>query len=179
MKKCLHLLDTYEKYLITLMYRDKKSNVYEIHNNSVEILKDIKGGSDLLMEMFLTILSGVLVYWLSQLVNEYCIKPVQEFKNIKSKIAFDMVYYKNIIHTPDGLEESKCDKAITELRKDSAELIAFSIRKPIAFFPLSNAMQDCASKLIGLSNSINESENFDIDFIIENEKAIKKFIKIK
>ena len=90
-----------------------------------------------------------------------------------------MVYYKNIIHTPDGLEESQYDKAITELRKDAAELVAFSIRKPIAFFPFSNAMQDCASKLIGLSNSINEGKNFDIYSIIENEKAIKKFIKFK
>ena len=76
-------------------------------------------------ETFLTIISGVIIFVLSQWFVEYVIKPLQEYKKIKAKIAFDIVYYANIFHNPSGLKIDQYDEATKELRKDAAEVCAF------------------------------------------------------
>ena len=132
-------------------------------------------------ETFLTIISGVIVFILSQYFLEFVLKPLQEYKELKSKIAYNLVYYANIFHNPADLKKELCDEASRELRKNAAELKAFSIKKPWYIGPKSKSMQLTASYLIGLSNSVNLTElaTEDLKDIIENEKNIKIGIGLK
>ena len=42
---------------------------------------------------FLTVISGVLVFLFGQLFNEYCLKPIQKYKNLRAQIACALTYY--------------------------------------------------------------------------------------
>ena len=130
---------------------------------------------------FLTIISGVLVFILSQWFVEYIIKPLQEYKKIKSQIAYDLVYFSNIYHNPCGLRKELYEEASKELRKDAAQIMAFSIKKPFDFLPTAKNMQEISNRLIGLSNSMDilEFTKEDIKSIIENENYIKKKIGLR
>ena len=44
----------------------------------------------------ITVISGVLVYLLGELLNTVWLKPLWDFKNIKSEIAKHLVFYANV-----------------------------------------------------------------------------------
>ena len=49
---------------------------------------------------FLTILSGVIVFIISQLIFEFIIKPREEFNKLKGEIFCCLTMYANIIANP-------------------------------------------------------------------------------
>ena len=54
---------------------------------------------------FGTVISGVLVYILSQLFHEIIITPYKKYKKIKSKIAYILVFYKNYYGNPYNIND--------------------------------------------------------------------------
>ena len=112
--------------------------------------------------MLLTILAGVLVYALSQLFDEYILKPIHKYIMLKSKVAYTLAYYSKDYWNPIYLTENNLEKRLDsyqtgseEVRRTAAELKGFIEEKPILALtlPSSTHLFDAYRGLIGLSNS--------------------------
>ena len=109
----------------------------------------------------ITVVSGVSVFILGQLFIEFIMKPIQEFKDIRARVAWALVYYANIYCNPEDAsnKSEKHDIASEKLRMLAADLEAFIIRKPtlLKLFYNDKKILEASSKLIGLSNSVYKS----------------------
>ncbi len=113
--------------------------------------------------MLLTIIAGVIVYVLSQLFDEYILKPVHRFTLLKSTISYSLAYYGNLYKNPLSISKSADEKLINdyliasdEIRKVAAELKGFVEERPTLAFllPSGDKMMKAFHGLIGLSNSL-------------------------
>ena len=113
--------------------------------------------------MLITVIAGVLVYVLSQIFDEYILKPVHRFTLLKSTISYSLAYYGNLHKNPlsssKGADEKQVNDyqiASVELRKVAAELKGFIEERPTLAFllPSGDKMMKAFHGLIGLSNSL-------------------------
>ncbi|MDC8450810.1 MAG: hypothetical protein LV473_20995 [Nitrospira sp.] len=109
----------------------------------------------------LTVISGVLVYVLGQLIVKFVIEPVQETKKLIGYIAHSLIEHANVISNPDVT--SKEDKIATSqaIRKLSAELRAqlylvpkYHVTAFIFRLPSREKMLSATTSLMGLSNGM-------------------------
>lgn len=111
----------------------------------------------------ITVVSGVLVFILGQLFIEFILKPIQEFKDIRAKISWALVYYANIYSNPNrrGEKSEEYDIASVKLRMLAADLEAFVIRKPklLNVFYSDKKILEARAEMIGLSNSVYDSSS--------------------
>ena len=120
---------------------------------------------------FWTVLTGVIVFVLSQLFIEFILRPIQEYKKLKSDVSWALTYYANIYSNPTGVKQELYDEASKELRKLAAELRAFNIRKPKLLYK-KDKIDIAASDLIGLANCVGSKFH---KVIVDNYvKGIKK-----
>lgn len=145
------------------------------------------------MEIFWTIIAGVVVFVLSQLFIEYGLRPIQKYKNLKGRIAYLLTYYADVYFNPiTDIKEvrkkrlARAQEASDELRKCAAEVIAFSEEKPrhALFIVNSNLLKDVSQYLIGLSNSMyltkdeNDTSFSHTNWVRELENNIRKILKL-
>ena len=114
-------------------------------------------------EVFCTVISGVFVFVISQLLLELVIKPRVEYRKTISKIVYSLSYYADVISNPlkvsqekkkedfDYFNNSKYSLASDELRKLGCEIRTFSFKKKIN--------KHISEELILLSNSLWEYQN--------------------
>ena len=114
------------------------------------------------LEVFMTVISGVLVYAMSQLFNEYFLKPIQDYKNLRSKIAYSLTLYANLYMNPVKNEDVKQEHkdASQEIRILSASVNAFiELRsKWNAFIPPKSELKEVSKALIGISNGFVDDD---------------------
>ena len=70
---------------------------------------------------FLTIISGIIVFIISQLIMEFIIKPKEEFNKIKGEILCNLKMYDNLIANPleySSLKELEDKKYYLDASKD-------------------------------------------------------------
>ncbi len=132
------------------------------------------------MAIFLTILSGVLVYVIGQVVLKILLEPVQEMRRSIGNISHSLLYYANIIANPGVTDKEKIDDASTHLRSLSSEIQSHLYLVPMydrtaRLFRLPNRdeVMDAAKMLIGLSNSLHTAASENI-----YEKNAKRVAKI-
>lgn len=137
-----------------------------------------------MVQTVITVVSGVLVFILGQLFIEFIMKPIQEFKDIRARVSWALVYYANIYCNPqDKQKESKKHNVAGEkLRMLAADLQAFVVRKPklLKFFYNDKKILEASSELTGLSNSVYKSSSSDCiyDFIENRRKIIISNLKL-
>lgn len=132
-------------------------------------------------DCFLTVISGVIVFVISQLFIEYFLNPIKEYKKLKADIAYTLTYYACYYMNPitldnnNKMDKSKWDEAMEELRKRASECVSFSQRRPL-FNPFvlgKEKLHIVEKELIGLSNGC--VYNGDIDCILKcNEESRDK-----
>lgn len=112
----------------------------------------------------MTVLSGVIVFIISQLFIELYIRPLARYNEIRAKIAYNLVYYANIYMNPLDLNTLKSmneypenyKKASEDLRKLAAEITGFAQeRQLLKFYISAKRIEKVNKSLIGLSNSCN------------------------
>lgn len=114
------------------------------------------------LTILLTVISGVLVYILSEIMKEIWLSPLQKYKALKHDISYKLAYYaryySNVIdmaHGDDALVE-KYRAAGDDLRCLACELRGFietlSWFKPM--IPSRVDLYDAARELMGLSNGL-------------------------
>ena len=136
---------------------------------------------------FLTILSGVIVFIISQLIFEFIIKPREEFNKLKGEIFCCLTMYANIIANP--LRYSSI-KDISENKEylDASKNIRFiasrfaGILESHKFVCRKKKYYSVTSNLIRLSNNLWIDKRSKKDIYTENikfENEIKGKFKIK
>lgn len=129
--------------------------------------------------IFGTVISGVIVFIISQCVLEFVIKPKIKYNELKKRILYLLTLYENLYSNPiiidienskDAFEyyaKSPWEEASEAFRKVGAELSAYNIKKN----------EKIVACLIGLSNSMwcyKESFNVLMKANCENSKYIRK-----
>lgn len=135
-------------------------------------------------EVFITVMSGVSVFVLGQIINEAFIKRVNAFMDIVGRVDNRLRYYANVItNGPLGIVEQK--EAIKILRELSCELESTHKQLPsmllwfinnapwwwtnLSRIPSKNNVTLAAHGLIFLHNSAS-----DIESIPENHEEVER-----
>lgn len=109
--------------------------------------------------IFQTVISGVSVLVLGDLIKKFIIEPAQEYKEIVGKIDNELKFYANIISNPEILQEGKKKECYETLRRLSCNLEAKRKKMVFRKDTTDKNVADAAAKLIGLSNSLWELES--------------------
>jgi len=118
------------------------------------------------MTIFATVISGVLVFMLGQIVVKFVIDPIKELKELLGEIQFSLIFYAQAIYTPvdDRAGEDAAQKVIRDLAsklRAKTEVIpwySFFSRISKGFLPLKKNVMEASSQLIGLSNSLKKED---------------------
>ncbi len=120
------------------------------------------------------VISGVLVFVLSEIIQNFFLKPLQKYKKVIEKIDNQLKFYANVITNPvnilPGGIYSECSNT---LRKLLCELEATYKQIPLKKLNTSKKVSDTASRLIRLSNNLSRTgevlhNSGDIDEIRKN-----------
>ncbi len=137
--------------------------------------------------ILLTVLSGILVFVFGQLFIELIIKPLRRYKEIKAKIAYNLVYYTNIYMNPVTHKENENevirDERLTvqkNLRMLAAEIGGFAYEKWFFNLPSKKKIYNVESALIGLSNSlVTENGDIVVEMAEDRVRIIKESLNLK
>ena len=109
-----------------------------------------------------TVISGVIVFLLSQIIVQRYVKPYEEYKWLKREVTYILVMYANLYCNPIKVTDSNQETSINErrqarieTRKIASKVCAFQER--IGYrcpgIPPRKRFLETASELIRLSNS--------------------------
>lgn len=133
----------------------------------------------MMLQIFITVVSGVAVYVLSQLFTEFCLRPIQEYNKLKAKVAQCLVFYAACYLNPIDVSRKEFSQeyvnASTAIRTIAAEVSAFAELIPFRPFilfsiPPKHKIKTASEALIGISNSFTYSENC----ITQHHRNIRK-----
>lgn len=121
--------------------------------------------------VFQTVISGVLIFILKELIQEFILLPIKKYKEIIGKVDNRLKYYTNII-TNSGLNRDIISESSKIMRELSCELeTAYKQIFPkkllylLKIIPAQNLISESARSLIFLSNAGGqegkEGMNFD------------------
>lgn len=113
------------------------------------------------MNVFVTILAGVTVFVIGQILVKLWIEPVHDLRKTIGAISHALIERANVIHNPGLPTKESMQETSRELRKLSSQLEAHlflipAYRKTAFVFglPAFDQIRTASSNLIGLSNSI-------------------------
>lgn len=109
----------------------------------------------------LTIVGGVIVYALSQIILKFIIEPIHGQKKIIGEIADALIFYGNIYCNPGIGPKEKIDEASEKLRQLATLLQSrthlipcYGFFEKIRIVNKTSAIKEASRNLIGLSNSV-------------------------
>lgn len=112
------------------------------------------------MELILTIIAGVSIFAIGQIVLKLIIDPIHEFKKTISLIAHDLILYANVYTSPPEIhsnekqvEMSQQMRKLSSLLSSDMHLIpAYVITRIIFRLPKRKEVSEATGKLIAISN---------------------------
>lgn len=126
---------------------------------SIEIA--ISNQDSLQSAVFSSVVAGVAIFILSEILKNVFIQPLLDYQKLKRKIEFTLIMYAPAYQSPVLYETiihqtPFHNAAGTALRECAAELHSFSSRTILIPFdiPKKKCLQDAAKGLMGLSNSL-------------------------
>jgi hypothetical protein len=138
-----------------------------------------------------TILVGVVVYTIGQLLSKFFIEPTQDLRKIIGEVRFNLAFHAREIHTPIGRTQERSDKARDALMKNSCDLLAKlqaipSYDRLASTFkqtlPPRKSIEEAAVQLRGLSTYVHETDskaNDELDAIERRVKRIEMLLMLK
>lgn len=135
-----------------------------------------------------SVISGLLIFALSQLLLTLSLQPYAEYKKIKSKIAYALTFYANIVYSTsknDSTQEaSKYFRAAASELAASIQLISFyQLLRIVRAVPSKDKIVSVTKALISLSNCVGVNAGEGNRELHENIKddinTIKKVLKLK
>lgn len=134
-----------------------------------------------------TIISGVLVFALTEVIKELIINPTHEYKTLRARIAYSLINYGNKYSNVLLLNQKneQYDNLAIETRQLAAELASFAEKRYWFHWniPKTNCLIESSSNLIGLSNSLYantpELANRYVENNLNRMQSIKSFLKLK
>lgn len=138
-------------------------------------------------QLFYTIISGVVVFIISQLFVEFLLRPIQEYKRLRGKVSYSLVrfacYYSNPQSFADLNNSPQWTDAANETRKLASEVAAFAEIKPHAIFvwyaiPRKKCLKAVSQCLIGLSNSYFEADECKDECLKATHKLVERIRRL-
>src|SRR5665647_2149094 len=80
-----------------------------------------------------TIIGGVLVYTLGQLVSKFFIEPIYELKKVIGEVRFVLAFHACVIHTPAARTDERSQVAYEALMKAHSDLLARAYAIPFYY----------------------------------------------
>lgn len=123
----------------------------------------------ILLTSSLTVLGGVFVFVVGQLLGKFVIDPVQDLKKLLGEIRFALVFHAQAVLTPVG-DRAREDEAQKALRKLSCDLRSKVGAIPFyrvwsivscGFLPSKESAFKASTQLMGLSNSVHQPDRSD------------------
>lgn len=111
----------------------------------------------------LTVLGGIFLLVVGQLVSRIVIDPLIEFKKALGKVRYLLIYHAREIHTPVDGDRERCEKASDAIRQLSSEVSALMEAIPFqdaiskftsGYIPSKAFTESASSALIGISNTV-------------------------
>ena len=134
-----------------------------------------------------TILGGVAVYVVGQLLSKCFIDPVQELRKAIGEVRFNLAFHAPEIHTPIGRTKEKSDRARDALMKSSCDLLAklhaISLYDRLApmsrgVLPPRKSIEEAAKQLRGLSTHVDETSDKAVEALDVIEKRVERIEKL-
>ena len=129
-------------------------------------------------QTFQTIIAGVLIFTLGQIIQNFVLKPIQDFMVLKVEISHKVKFHSNIL-TNSGIKPKRIDWASGDMRDLSSQLESKYIIIPIKWLfillriiPSKKDIKDAVTCLTFLSNAGGQAE-----YISENANKIDKLKK--
>mgnify|MGYP000986551967 CR=1 FL=1 len=135
--------------------------------------------------MILTIVSGVIVFFVCEILREIWFVPLHEYLVVKGKIARALTFYNTYFENPcnqiylEGKPKEEHETANTELRQLASELKGLS--ETIIFYiriPPKEKLNEIADELLKLAELIYKTENKE-DCSEQIEETKKKVFFVK
>jgi hypothetical protein len=130
----------------------------------------------------ITVIIGVAVYALSQIVSKFVIEPIHKQDEIRGEISHSLAFYANVYGNP-GSSTSKHSEATDKFREQACLLASKTrlIRKygffsAIGLVPCAQNVQKACGNLIGLSNCINKTGSSTQN--VQWAEEIRKLLRI-
>jgi hypothetical protein len=142
----------------------------------------------------LTVLGGVVVFVLGQIIAKFFIEPIHEQFRVIGEIADLLIFYADLYSNPGDSNPERREEASKMLRKQASQLMArtstirlYKLWQFLEFVRKHADIMEAHKHLIGLSNCIfippNSGLREGLSKIIENNynsrKKIEKCLRIK
>ena len=137
----------------------------------------------ILLTSALTILGGVVVLVIGQLLSKFLIEPIHELRKVVGEVRFSLAFHGPTILTPISRTPERSDKACDALMKCSSELLVRSEVIPsysfvswvsCRFVPEKRRVADAAKCLRGLTTYLHETEDKANAHLDEIESRIQR-----
>jgi hypothetical protein len=134
----------------------------------------------IVLTSMVTILGGVTIFVLGQIILKFYIEPIQQFRLHIGKITDALIFYANLYSNPGTNVKEQVKEASNEIRKLASELISTSAVVPLyrtwsslKIIPKLKNIKEARSNLIGLSNSLFSSQNNSQESKFNRERVEK------
>lgn len=136
---------------------------------------------------FLTVISGVLVFVISQIIIECMINPSKKYRELKERIAYTLTLYSCYYMNPYQFDkdenvrnQNEYDDASKEVRKIGSELSGYIGNISRIRFKKRKRLLEARDCIIGISNGFYQYPEYSpIKDNKDAEKRIKELLKIK
>lgn len=133
----------------------------------------------------LTVVVGVLVFVLGQLVLGFLVQPIQEQRKLIGEIADGLIFYGNIYGNPERGVSKRGEEAANRLRQLSTLLLSrteliplYGVFSVVRFVRPGEAIGKAARGLMGLSNNINLAPDADVHGAgVQNDRWRKDIVE--
>ncbi|MFA6422301.1 MAG: hypothetical protein WCV92_02810 [Candidatus Buchananbacteria bacterium] len=113
------------------------------------------------MTIFLTIISGVLIFVIGQVIQKFIIEPIYQQKQVIGNIADSLIFYANIYSNPIKSKDKRYENASKKLRELSTQLTSKTYLIPfynslskLKIVKNKNVIKEVHKKLLLLSNRL-------------------------
>lgn len=131
----------------------------------------------------LTVLGGIIVLVIGQLLQKFFIEPLHELSKTIGETSFALVYYANLYSNPGTGKLEEMDEASKNIRRLAAKLVSsahavrgYGLLSLIRAVPRKRDVNSAASSLIGLSNSFHHGES---SANVKRRTDIQKLLRLK
>ncbi len=121
-------------------------------------------------------------------MKEYVLSPIREYKDVRRKIAEDLVQYGDVIGNPGSGSDARITEARTELRSDAASLrgvrdeMPETVARVIPTISSQEDLETVEARLIRLSNMVQGTgidAIDDVELANSDRKEVRGILNLK
>lgn len=137
-------------------------------------------------QVFLTIVSGVMVYVLGQVFVKFVIDPIQALYKLTGEVAHALILYANRYSNVQSCEKAELLEPHEAFRRLSGQLVASAYAIPwyglwarVRLVPPRKDVQEAAGHLIGLSNGCLDGSERSCENNDKRRRSLERLLRLE